>query len=177
MIFDIVEYIIMKWTMPNECRICRICRRVLILKKKESVAGQFAAVKYRSETYWWTRKTEQGRLRGRQVMGDYFFLPPQSEALELQTTSAVGSVGATSPWFCPQYTLPFPCIPPFRASKKWWDTISRTSSLKFISRPKMKWNEMKFKHYSSRNLWNEMNWNVWSTDPRPTEGKWNEVKP
>ena len=25
-------------------------------KKKKSVAGQFAAVKYRSETYWWTQK-------------------------------------------------------------------------------------------------------------------------
>ncbi len=86
-IFDIVEYIIMEWTMPNESRICRlrICRswagsciyiffristwagscscisrllhrlqepaQVLILKKKKSVAGQFAAVKYRSEPY------------------------------------------------------------------------------------------------------------------------------
>ncbi len=61
MVFDIVEYIIMEWTMPNISRICRrvcrICRRVLILKKqKKSVAGQFAAVKYRSETYCWTEK-------------------------------------------------------------------------------------------------------------------------
>ena len=56
MIFDIVEYIIMEWTMPNESRICRICRRVLILKKKKSVAGQVATVKYRSETYCWTQK-------------------------------------------------------------------------------------------------------------------------
>jgi hypothetical protein len=32
-ILDIVEYIILGWTMPNESRICRICRRVLILKK------------------------------------------------------------------------------------------------------------------------------------------------
>eukprot|EP00001_Collodictyon_triciliatum_P036382 06562_1 len=56
-ISDIVEYIIMEWTMPNESRKCRICRRVLILKKKQkSVAGQFAAVKYRSETYCWTQK-------------------------------------------------------------------------------------------------------------------------
>jgi hypothetical protein len=31
-IFDIVEYIIMEWTMPNE--MSRICRRVLILKKR-----------------------------------------------------------------------------------------------------------------------------------------------
>jgi hypothetical protein len=27
-----------------------------IVKKKKSVAGQFAAVKYRSETYCWTQK-------------------------------------------------------------------------------------------------------------------------
>jgi hypothetical protein len=51
-IFDIVEYIIMEWTMPIESRIYRLCRRLLISKKKKkSVAGQFAAVKYRSETY------------------------------------------------------------------------------------------------------------------------------
>ena len=25
-------------------------------EKKKSVAGQFTAVKYRSETYWWTQK-------------------------------------------------------------------------------------------------------------------------
>jgi hypothetical protein len=60
-IFDIVEYIIMEWTMPNESRICRICRSLpgclsLKKKKKKSVAGQFAAVKYRSETYRWTDK-------------------------------------------------------------------------------------------------------------------------
>jgi hypothetical protein len=36
--------------------VCRICRRVLILKKEKSFAGQFAAVKYRSETYGWTKK-------------------------------------------------------------------------------------------------------------------------
>ncbi len=58
MIFDIVEYIIMEWTMPNESRICRMCRRCLSSKKKKkkSVAGQFAAVEYRSETYSWTQK-------------------------------------------------------------------------------------------------------------------------
>ena len=57
MIFDIVKNLIMEWTMPNESRICRICRGVLIQKKKnKSVAGQFAAVKYRSETYQcWTQ--------------------------------------------------------------------------------------------------------------------------
>ena len=57
MIFDIVEYIIMEWKMPNRNRICKICTRVLILKKKEkSVAGQFVTVKYKSETYCWTQK-------------------------------------------------------------------------------------------------------------------------
>ncbi len=56
MIFDIVEYIIMEWTLPNESRICRICRRGAYPKKKKSLAGQFAAVKYRSETYCWTQK-------------------------------------------------------------------------------------------------------------------------
>jgi len=50
-IFDIVDYIIMEWTMPNESQMCRICRRgAYPKKKKKSVAGQFAAVKYRSET-------------------------------------------------------------------------------------------------------------------------------
>jgi hypothetical protein len=33
-IFDIVVYIIMECTMPNVSRICRISRRVLILKKR-----------------------------------------------------------------------------------------------------------------------------------------------
>ncbi len=37
MIFDIVEYIIMEWTMPNESRIYGICRRVLIPKTRGRV--------------------------------------------------------------------------------------------------------------------------------------------
>ena len=37
MIFDIVEHVIMEWTMPNESRICKICRRVFILKKGRRV--------------------------------------------------------------------------------------------------------------------------------------------
>ena len=49
-IFDIVEYMIMEWTMPNESRVCNP------KAKKKSVADQFAAVKYRSETYGWTQK-------------------------------------------------------------------------------------------------------------------------
>jgi hypothetical protein len=47
-IFDIVEYIIMEWTMPNESQIRRIYRSLtgyLSLKKKKSVADQFANVK------------------------------------------------------------------------------------------------------------------------------------
>jgi hypothetical protein len=36
-IFDIVEYIIMEWTMPNESRIYGICRRVLIPKTRRRV--------------------------------------------------------------------------------------------------------------------------------------------
>jgi uncharacterized membrane protein YdbT with pleckstrin-like domain len=41
-------------------------RRVLKLsfKKKKSVAGQFAAVKYRSETYCWTLKNWTGKITG-----------------------------------------------------------------------------------------------------------------
>ncbi len=77
MIFDIVEYFIREWTMPNEGRMCRTYplkkkRRVLLAslkKKKKSVAGQFA-IKYRSEAYCWTHKTKQGRLQGRQILGN-----------------------------------------------------------------------------------------------------------
>jgi hypothetical protein len=54
-IFDNVEYIIMEWTMPNEKRISRMCRRVLP-KKRRTVVDQFAVVKYRSETNFWTQK-------------------------------------------------------------------------------------------------------------------------
>ena len=51
MIFDIVEYIIMEWTMPNESRICRIQEGAYPKKRKKSVAGHFAIVRYRPETY------------------------------------------------------------------------------------------------------------------------------
>ncbi len=37
MIFDIVEYIILESTIPYENRISRICRRMLILKKRRRV--------------------------------------------------------------------------------------------------------------------------------------------
>jgi hypothetical protein len=50
--------------MPNESRICMICRSTYPKKKKKSVAGQFAAVKCRSETYRWTQK-----LRNREDYG------------------------------------------------------------------------------------------------------------
>jgi len=39
-IFDIVEYIRIEWTMPNESRICR--RGAYPKKKKKNVVGQFA---------------------------------------------------------------------------------------------------------------------------------------
>ncbi len=61
MIFDILEYIIIEWTMPNESRVCRTVlilekrRRVLLASLQPSV-GQ----KRRLDT-----KTKQGRLRGR----------------------------------------------------------------------------------------------------------------
>ncbi len=44
--------------------------------------------------------------------------------------------------------------------------------IKFHFTTKMKWNEMKFRHSSSRKLWNEINWNVWSTVGG--ELKWSE---
>jgi len=50
-IFDVVEYIIMEWTMPNESRKQDMQEGAYPKKKKKSVPGQFAAVKYRSETY------------------------------------------------------------------------------------------------------------------------------
>ena len=56
----------MEWAMPNESR---ICRRVLILKKKKmGVAGQFAAVKCRSDTKCWTEKLKREDLRGIHVL-------------------------------------------------------------------------------------------------------------
>ena len=45
---------------------------MFILKKKKSIADQFVVVKYRSETYCWTKKSKQGRLRDRRVL--FFFL-------------------------------------------------------------------------------------------------------
>jgi hypothetical protein len=75
-IFDIVEYIIMEWTMPNESRTCRIsCGRRVLIQKKKSVAGWPVC---RSQV--WVRnvlldsKTKLGRLRGRQVLGNFVFL-------------------------------------------------------------------------------------------------------
>ena len=40
-------------------------------KENKTVAGQFAAAKYKSETYSWAKETKQGRLRGRQVLGPF----------------------------------------------------------------------------------------------------------
>ncbi len=54
MIFDIVEYIIMEWTMPNKAEYAGYAGGCLS-PKKESVAGQFAALKHKSEMYCWTK--------------------------------------------------------------------------------------------------------------------------
>jgi hypothetical protein len=72
-IFDIVEYIIMEWTMPNERRICRICSRVLILKKRRRVLLASLPRSSIGQKRIAGLKTKQGRLRGRQVLGAFFF--------------------------------------------------------------------------------------------------------
>jgi len=82
-IFDIVEYLIMEWTMPTESRtwrICRICRRVLILKKKKkSVAG---AASLPQSSIGQKRiaglKNQTGKITGRQVLVNFFFKPAES---------------------------------------------------------------------------------------------------
>ena len=76
MIFDIVENI-MEWTVPNENRMWKMYRRVF-LKKKQSVSGQFTAVKYRSEKYYWTQKLNREDYGvDRQVLGTFFFHPDE----------------------------------------------------------------------------------------------------
>ncbi len=67
MIFDIVEFIILEWTMPNESRICKICRRGAYPKKKkvllaslpQSSTGQKLIARLKNQT---------GKITGR-----YFF--------------------------------------------------------------------------------------------------------
>ncbi len=50
-IFDILEYIVMEWTMPKEHQICLLdIKEGVYPKKKKSVADQFTSVKYRPET-------------------------------------------------------------------------------------------------------------------------------
>ena len=60
MIVDIVEYIIMEWTTANvsvgKPNMQDMQEGAYPEEKKKSVAGQFAAVNYRSETYCWTKK-------------------------------------------------------------------------------------------------------------------------
>ncbi len=63
---------IFKWTMPNESRICGIYRRVLILKKGECCWPVCRSKVYVRSVLMGT-KTEQGRLRGRQVLGNFLF--------------------------------------------------------------------------------------------------------
>ena len=62
MIFVIVEYIIMEWTMPNES-MQDMQEGAYPKKKEKSVAGKFAAVKYKSETYCWTQKVNREDYR------------------------------------------------------------------------------------------------------------------
>ncbi len=64
MIFDIVEYMIMGWTMPKESR---ICGRVLTPPKKRRVL--LASLSQSSQKRIAGLKTTQERLRGRQVLG------------------------------------------------------------------------------------------------------------
>ncbi len=56
MIFDIVEYIIMEWTMPNESRTCRICRRVLILKKTKVLLASLPQSSIGQKLIDWLKK-------------------------------------------------------------------------------------------------------------------------
>jgi hypothetical protein len=59
-IFDIVEYIIMEWSMTNvsvgKATMQEMQEGVYPEEKKKSVDVQFATVKYRSETYSCTQK-------------------------------------------------------------------------------------------------------------------------
>ena len=65
-IFDIVEYIIMEWTSRMKPE---YARSMLIPKnKKKSVAGQFAAVKYSSETYCWTQRLNREDTLSRSIV-------------------------------------------------------------------------------------------------------------
>jgi len=54
-VFDIDEYIIMEWTMESKPDMQDMQEGVYPKKMKKSVADQFAAVKYRSDTYCWTQ--------------------------------------------------------------------------------------------------------------------------
>jgi hypothetical protein len=73
-IFDIVEYIIMEWTMLNESRICRICRRVPILKKRRRVL--LTILPHSSTGQKRIARLKKKKLSmegGRQVLGLFFF--------------------------------------------------------------------------------------------------------
>ena len=57
MIFDIVEYIIIEWTMPNESRICKHMQEGAYPKtKRRLLLTSLQQFKYKSETYCWTKK-------------------------------------------------------------------------------------------------------------------------
>jgi len=65
-IFDIVEYIVMEWTMLNESRIWRICRRVLILKIKIRRRVLLASLPQ--------SRIGQKRIDGPEKLGYFFFV-------------------------------------------------------------------------------------------------------
>ena len=46
-------------------------------KKKKSVAGQFAAVKYKSVTYCWTQKLNREDYKVDKYWGFFFFWPAE----------------------------------------------------------------------------------------------------
>ena len=79
MIFDIVEYIIMEWTLPNASvgkpNMQDMQEGAYPEEKKKSVAGQFAAVKYRSETYCWTQKLNREDYGVDKYWVLFFFVP------------------------------------------------------------------------------------------------------
>ncbi len=77
-IFDIVEYILMEWTMPNESRICTICRRMLNVKKEEECRLSVCHSQVQVRNVWWTQKLD------RQVLGIFFFRQMRFEIIRLR---------------------------------------------------------------------------------------------
>ena len=76
-IFDIVEYVRVYYNgMDNaewKPNMQDMQESAYPKKKKKSVAGQFAAVKYKSETYWWTQKLSREDYGVHKWLGIFFF--------------------------------------------------------------------------------------------------------